>query len=111
MALDEYDSTGRKTIGSRYNEFCDRQKDKEFLWYSLSFITLIGSIMPISLMTMFSTPYFYPFVFLSMLLFFGNILVVIGRTSIKFIISFYLITVCLNILIPVFTVLALRIFA
>ncbi len=100
-----------KSIGCRYNEFCERQTGKEFLWYSISFITLIGAIMPISLMTMFNTPYFYPFVFFSMLLFFGNILVVIGRTSIKFIISFYLITVCLNILIPIFTILALSLSA
>jgi len=96
----KHDTSSRMTILNRYDKFCDSQKGKEFLWYSVSFTTLIGAIMPIALIAMYYTPYFYQFTVLSMLLFFGNILTVIGQASIKGVISFYLFTVVVNIAIP-----------
>ncbi len=90
----------RKTILSRFEKFCDSQKGKEFLWYSISFTTLIGAIMPISLIAMYFTPYFYQFTFISMLLFFGNVITVIGKASIKGVISFYMFTVFVNVMTP-----------
>ncbi|NBC05607.1 MAG: hypothetical protein GVY26_00255 [Bacteroidetes bacterium] len=91
------DISSRMTIMDRYDKFCESQKGKEFLWYSISFTTLIGAIMPIALIAMYYTPYFYQFTVLSMLLFFGNILTVIGQASIKVVISFYLFTVFVNV--------------
>ncbi|MEM6378287.1 MAG: hypothetical protein AAF705_08745 [Bacteroidota bacterium] len=101
----------KTTIAERYNSFCASQEGKEFLWYSISFISLVGSIMPIALMAMSFTPWFYPFIGISMSLFFGNVLSVIGRASIKFIISFYLFTVGVNIGVPLLALLILKIFA
>jgi len=100
----------KKTMMERYDDYCIQQKGKEFLWYSIAFISLVGSIMPLSLIAMSFSPVFYPFIFVSMILFFGNILTVIGRSSIKFIISFYLFTVLFNILIPILSFLLLEIF-
>lgn len=94
------DTLNRMTILRRYEKFCDRQQGKQFLWYSISFTTLIGAIMPIALITMYYTPWFYPFIILSMLLFFGNILTIIGEASIKVVISFYLFTVFINLMVP-----------
>lgn len=98
----------KKTLIDRYDGFCSRQSGKEFLWYSISFITLIGSIMPVSFIIMYFTPWFYPFVFISMMLLFGNMLTVIGQAKIRFIISFYLFTVSINILIPILSFLLLK---
>lgn len=99
-AQKKYESKPKMGILDRYEQFCASQKGKEFLWYSISFITLIGSIMPIALIAMYFTPWFYPFTFISMLLFFGNILTIIGRASMKVVISFYLFTVFVNIMTP-----------
>ncbi len=94
------DTSSRMTIMNRYDKFCESQKGKEFLWYSISFTTLVGAIMPIALIAMYYTPYFYHFTVLSMLLFFGNVLTVIGELGIKIVISFYLFTVFVNITVP-----------
>lgn len=99
----------KMTILERYDKFCASQKGKEFLWFSISFITLLGSIMPIALIVMYFTPWFYQFIFISMMLFFGNWLTVIGRASIKVIISFYLLTVGINITIPILSFLLFKI--
>ncbi len=113
MTVSRIKTTGgtspKRSIFDQYNDFCERQKGKEFLWYSIAFITLIGSIMPASLMAMYFTPWFFPFVFVSMLLFFANVICVIGRASMKTIISVYFLTVACNILVPALSHLILTI--
>ncbi|MEO1513633.1 MAG: hypothetical protein AAFV95_01430 [Bacteroidota bacterium] len=100
MTQESYDLSQRKTILDRYNDFCTRQEGQHFLWYSISFITLVGSVMPISLILMSMTPLFLPYVFVDMLFFFGNVLTIIGRARMKVVISFFLLTVAVNILVP-----------
>ncbi|MEM1321105.1 MAG: hypothetical protein AAGG75_12700 [Bacteroidota bacterium] len=105
----EKNNTSHKTLLDRYDDFCKRQEGKEFLWYSISFITLVGSIMPISLIAMYFTPWFFPYTFFSMVLFFSNVSTIIGRTSMKTVISVYLFTVACNIVIPALSFLLLEI--
>lgn len=92
----------------RYLQFCDRQSS--MLWFLLPLITLTCIFMPvsISLVYYFAGPegIYLPFVTLSMLVFFGNILLNIAEMNTRTTISAYLLSILLHIAGPVVAILS-----
>ena len=89
----------------RYLQFCDGQSAQYMLWFLLPLTTLTCIFMPVSI----SLVYFFtgiegiylPFITLSMLAFFGNILLNIAGMGTRATISAYLLSILLHIAGPV----------
>lgn len=88
---------------SRYNTFCESQKNARVLWYLIPLISLPAVFMPIGIIAVFyvaSTSSYLTFVAFSMLALFANLISTIGGFSIRTTISVYFTTVFFQMLIP-----------
>lgn len=89
----------------RYLQFCDRQSAQGIVWFLLPLTTLTCIFMPvsISLVYFFTGPegFYLPFVTVSMLTFFVNILLNVAGMGTRATISAYLLSILLHIAGPV----------
>jgi hypothetical protein len=90
----------KKTLLEQYDIFCRRQEKQAVLWYMIPLMSLPAAVMPISIFAMSYLPGFIPFIGVSILLFFGNIILNIADVKRKTIITFYFATVLIHILVP-----------
>lgn len=87
---------------ARYNEFCRRQESQGILWYLIPLMSLSAVVMPVSIMAMSWLPGYIPFIAVSILLFFTNVVLTIAEQSKKVVITFYLFTVAFHLVVPFF---------
>lgn len=88
----------------QYLAFCDRQARQPMLWFLLPLITITCIFMPVSIsLVYFLAPgdFYLPFVVLTMLSFFANILFHIAGAGTRVTITAYLLTVAVNIAGPI----------
>lgn len=89
-----------KTLPEQYDSFCRRQEKQAVLWYLIPLMSLPAAVMPASIIAMSYLPGFIPFIGVSILLFFGNIILNIAGLKRKTIITFYFATALIHILVP-----------
>ncbi len=94
------------SIVDRYLAFCDRQMKQRTLWYLIPLMALPAAVMPISIFAMSYFGGYLPFVGVSMLLFFSNILVNIAGQNTRWTITLFLLTILFHLIIPVFSLIA-----
>lgn len=87
-------------FATRYDAFCRRQESEGLLWYLLPLMTLPTIVMPVSIIAMSYLTGYIPFIGVSILLFFTNIILSIAKQSQKTIITCYLVTLLFHILLP-----------
>lgn len=85
---------------TRYDAFCKGQEKQRMVWYLIPLMSLPAVVMPISIMAMSYFTGFLPFIALSILLFYTNIVLTVAERPVKTRITFYLLTVLLHIVIP-----------
>ena len=88
----------RPTFLQQYLDFCDSQTTSNVLWFLLPLITLPAAIMPITILMLYTSSWLLPFIGISMLLFFTNILATIGGYSTRVTISIFALTIFINLL-------------
>ena len=85
---------------SRYLAYCDRQMQQRTLWYLLPLMSLSAAVMPIGIFLMSYFSWYLPFVAISILLFFANIVVNIADQHTRTTITVYLFTLLVHVLTP-----------
>ncbi len=90
----------KQGFATKYDAFCKGQEGQSMLWYLVPLMSMPAAIMPISIFIMSYFPGFIPFVGVSMLLFFSNIILTISEQSTKTRITFFLLTVAFHIAVP-----------
>ena len=86
----------RKSMIEKYLDYCDTQMESRVLWYLIPLISLSGGVMPASIFFMLESEWFTFFVPISMLLFFGNIILTIAGQHTRITITGFIITVIFN---------------
>lgn len=84
----------------KYLNFCDQQMKQRTLWYLIPLMSLSAAIMPISIFLMSYFEGYIVFVAISILLFFGNIILSIADQPTRVTITFYLLTLLVHFLVP-----------
>ncbi len=93
-------SEKKKGMVQRYWEFCDRQMRMSTVWFLIPLMSLSAAIMPMSILLMSYFSWYILFVGISILMFFGNIILNIAGYGTRKTITFYLLTVLFNFLSP-----------
>lgn len=90
-----------KSIKERYFEYCDSQA--KIVWFLIPLMSLSAAIMPAGFVLMWSFDWYLAYVFFSVILFFGNIILNIAERNTRETISFYLFTIAFHVLSIVFS--------
>lgn len=96
-------STGtqaRKGALARYYDFCDRQDHQRAFWFIVPLMIMSAAIMPVTIFMMSYFGFFLPFIGISILSFFTNIILSIAGQPTRVTITFFLFTVAFHFAVP-----------
>ena len=86
----------RTSIVEKYLDYCDAQMKDRVLWYLIPLIVLSGCVIPVSIFFMLDASWFMIFVPITMLMFFGNIILNIAEQHTRITITAFIVTVIFN---------------
>lgn len=93
-----FSSNMKPSIRQRYLDFCDAQMKQRTVWFLIPLMSLSAAIMPAGFVLMWNFDWYTVYVAISVLTFFGNIILNIAEQNTRTTISFYFITVLFHII-------------
>ena len=86
----------RRQFSGANSHICDAQMKDRVLWYLIPLIVLSGCVIPVSIFFMLDASWFMIFVPITMLMFFGNIILNIAEQHTRITITAFIVTVIFN---------------
>lgn len=87
----------RKSIKERYLAYCDEQMKQKTVWFLVPMVSLGAAVMPAGFTLMLNFDWYIGYVAISILMFFGNLILNVADQNTRITISFYFITILFHI--------------